>query len=54
MTNYYNIQNWATKKLGEFYPFIAKGINEVLESLSKSFENLDENKIRQIIESIQK
>jgi hypothetical protein len=54
ITNYYNIQNWATKKLGEFYPFIAKGINEVLESLSKSFENLDENKIRQIIESIQK
>lgn len=54
MTNYYNIQNWATKKLGEFYPYIAKGINEVLESLSKSFENLDENKIRQIIESVQK
>lgn len=54
MTNYYNIQNWVTKKLGEFYPFIAKGVNEVLESLSKSFENLDENKIRQIIESIQK
>jgi hypothetical protein len=54
ITNYYNIQNWATKKLGEFYPFIAKGINEVLESLSKSFENLDENKIRQIIESVQK
>lgn len=54
MTNYYNIQNWATKKLGEFYPFIAKGVNEILEKLSKSIENLDENKIRQIIESIQK
>lgn len=54
ITNYYNIQNWATKKLGEFYPYIAKGINDVLESLSKSFENLDENKIRQIIESIRK
>lgn len=54
ITNYYNIQSWATKKLGEFYPYIAKGINDVLESLSKSFESLDENKIRQIIESIQK
>lgn len=54
MTNYYNIQNWATKKLGDFYPFIAKGINEVLESLAKNIENLDENKIRQIIEDIKK
>lgn len=54
MTNYYNIQNWATKKLGEFYPFIAKGINEMLESLSKSIENLDEEKIRQILENIKK
>lgn len=52
MTNYYNIQNWATKKLGDFYPFIAKGVNEVLESLSKNIENLDENKIRQILESL--
>lgn len=52
MTNYYNIQNWATKKLGDFYPFIAKGVNEVLESLAKNIENLDENKIRQILESL--
>ena len=52
MANYYNIQNWATKKLGDFYPFIAKGVNEVLESLSKNIENLDENKIRQILESL--
>lgn len=54
MTNYYNIQNWATKKLGEFYPFIAKGINEILEGLSKSIENLDEEKIRKIIDDFKK
>lgn len=54
MTNYYNIQNWATKKLGEFYPFIAKGINEILEGLSKSIENLDEEKIRHIWNDIKK
>ena len=54
MTNYYNIQNWATKKLGEFYPFIAKGINEVLEGLGKSIENLDEEKIRQILKDVKK
>lgn len=54
MTNYYNIQNWATKKLGEFYPFIAKGINEILEGLGKSIENLDEEKIHKIIDSFKK
>ena len=54
MTNYYNIQNWTTKKLGEFYPFIAKGINEILEGLSKSIENLDEEKIRKIIDGFKK
>lgn len=54
MTNYYNIQNWATKKLGEFYPFIAKGINEILEGLGKSIENLDEDKIRHIWNDIKK
>lgn len=46
MTNYYNIQNWATKKLGEFYPFIAKGINEILEALSKNIAEFNEDKIR--------
>lgn len=54
MTNYYNIQNWATKKLGEFYPFIAKGINEILEGLGKSIENLDEEKIHKIIDGFKK
>lgn len=54
MTNYYNIQNWATKKLGEFYPFIAKGINEILEALSKNIAEFDENKIRQILSDIKK
>jgi len=54
MTNYYNIQNWATKKLGEFYPFIAKGINEILEGLGKCIENLDEEKIRHIWNDIKK
>lgn len=54
MTNYYNIQNWATKKLGEFYPFIAKGINEILEALSKNIAEFDENKIRQILADIKK
>lgn len=54
MTNYYNIQNWATKKLGEFYPFIAKGINEILEGLSKGIENLNEDKIRKIIDGFKK
>lgn len=54
MTNYYNIQNWATKKLGEFYPFIAKGINEILEGLGKSIENLDEEKIHKIVDGFKK
>jgi len=54
MTNYYNIQNWATKKLGEFYPFIAKGINEILEGLGKCIENLDEEKIHKIIDGFKK
>ena len=54
MTNYYNIQNWATKKLGEFYPYIAKGINEILEGLGKGIENLDEEKIRHIWDDIKK
>ena len=54
MTNYYNIQNWTTKKLGEFYPFIAKGINEILEALSKNIAEFDENKIRQILADIKK
>jgi hypothetical protein len=54
ITNYYNIQNWATKKLGEFYPFIAKGVNEILEGLGKSIENLDEEKIRHIWNDIKK
>lgn len=54
MTNYYNIQNWATKKLGEFYPFIAKGINEVLEALSKYITEFDEDKIRQMLANINK
>lgn len=54
MTNYYNIQNWATKKLGEFYPFIAKGINEILEALSKNIAEFNEDKIHQILSDIKK
>ena len=43
--NYYNVQNWITKKLGDFYPYIAKGIDSLLGSLEHFVEDLDEDKI---------
>lgn len=50
--NYYNVQNWLTKKLGDFYPYIAKGIDSLLGSLEHFVEDLDEDKITQILKNI--
>jgi len=50
--NYYNIQNWLTKKLGDFYPYIGKEINNLLVVLEQSLANLDEDKITQILKNI--
>jgi len=50
--NYYNVQNWLTKKLGDFYPYMAKGIDSLLESLEHFVEDLDEDKIAQILKNI--
>lgn len=50
--NYYNVQNWITKKLGDFYPYIAKGIDSLLGSLEHFVEDLDEDKITQILKNI--
>ena len=45
--NYYNIQNWLTKKLGDFYPYIAKSLDNFLNNSQGILENLDEDKIIQ-------
>lgn len=45
--NYYNIQNWLTKKLGDFYPYMAKGLDSFLKNLEEFLTNLDEDKIIQ-------
>lgn len=45
--NYYNMQNWLTKKLGDFYPYIAKSLDSFLNNLQGILENLDEDKITQ-------
>lgn len=45
--NYYNIQNWLTKKLGDFYPYIAKSLDSFLNNSQGILENLDEDKIIQ-------
>lgn len=50
--NYYNIQNWLTKKLGDFYPYIAKSVDSLLGSLEQSLTNLDEDKITQMLKDI--
>ena len=45
--NYYNTQNWLTKKLGDFYPYIAKSLDSFLNNLQGILEDLDEDKIIQ-------
>lgn len=45
--NYYNMQNWLTKKLGDFYPYIAKSLDSFLNNSQGILENLDEDKIIQ-------
>lgn len=50
--NYYNIQNWLTKKLGDFYPYIAKSLDSLLGTLEQSLTNLDEDKITQMLKDI--
>lgn len=49
MTNYYNFQNWATKKLGDFYPYASKIINTFLEKTENIIKNIDEEKIRHLL-----
>ena len=49
--NYYNIQNWFTKKLGDFYPYIAKGLDNFLNNSQGFLENLDEDKIIQFFKN---
>lgn len=49
MTNYYNFQNWATKKLGDFYPYASKIINIFLEKTENIIKNIDEEKIRHLL-----
>ena len=49
--NYYNIQNWLTKKLGDFYPYIAKGLDNFLNNSQGFLENLDEDKIIQFFKN---
>ena len=50
--NYYNIQNWFTKKLGDFYPYIAKTIDEFLKIIENNIKDLDEKKIQSIIKNL--
>lgn len=50
MTNYYNIQNWITKKLGDFYPFINQKIDKILNFLEVKIENLDKNEINSFLD----
>ena len=49
--NYYNIQNWLTKKLGDFYPYIAKSLDNFLNNSQGILENLDEDKIIQFFKN---
>ena len=49
--NYYNIQNWFTKKLGDFYPYIAKSLDNFLNNSQGILENLDEDKIIQFFKN---
>lgn len=49
--NYYNIQNWLTKKLGDFYPYIAKSLDDFLNNSQGILENLDEDKIIQFFKN---
>ena len=49
MTNYYNIQNWITKKLGDFYPYITKTINTFLEKTEDIINNIDKEEIRHLL-----
>lgn len=48
--NYYNIQNWLTKKLGDFYPYIAKSLDNFLNNSQGILENLDEDKIKELFQ----
>lgn len=50
--NYYNIQNWLTKKLGDFYPYIAKSLDNFLNNSQGILENLDEDKIKELFQKI--
>lgn len=54
MTNYYNFQNWATKKLGDFYPYISKNIDSFLEKIEELIDKIDIKDIEKIIHSIEK
>lgn len=47
--NYYNVQNWLTKKLGEFYPYISKGINILLENAGDFLKKIDSKDIDNFI-----
>lgn len=49
--NYYNMQNWLTKKLGDFYPYIAKSLDDFLNNSQGILENLDEDKIIQFFKN---
>lgn len=49
--NYYNIQSWLTKKLGDFYPYIAKSLDNFLNNSQGILENLDEDKIIQFFKN---
>lgn len=50
--NYYNIQNWLTKKLGDFYPYIAKSLDNFLNNSQGILEDLDEDKIKELFQKI--
>lgn len=54
MTNYYNFQNWATKKLGDFYPYIGKSIDSFLEKVEELIDKIDIKDVEKIINSIKK
>ena len=49
--NYYNIQDWLTKNLGDFYPYIAKSLDNFLNNSQGILENLDEDKIIQFFKN---
>lgn len=54
MTNYYNFQNWVTKKLGDFYPYIGKNIDSFLEKIEELIDKIDMKDVEKIINSIKK